>query len=383
MAIKLPQQGFVFWPVGTGDSTTIVVQDKVIVQVDLHHLEVSEDQEDLRADVVDRLIELLPKRDGKPYLSVFVLTHPDKDHCLGFIDLLSKATIGEIWFSPRIFREFHKDLCGDAQSFRKEAKRRVKATINAGNEPGSGDRVRIVGYDELLQDEDYKGFPTTCLTVPGNEVHRLDGAEYRNIFRAFIHAPFKEHADGERNDTSIGMQVTLRNGESEGRALLLGDHCYPTVKKIFERSSDEDLLYNVLLAPHHCSKSVMHWRDEGAQEEELKQDMVDALEASADAPAYIIASSESIPISNKPGDNPPHAKAKRQYEVIALDGFFCTQEHPSAADPEPIIFAVTAEGFEYQASSSEKAPSRTSLSDAAAKARGADEPPTSRVGFGS
>ena len=383
MAIKLPKQGFVFWPVGTGDSTTIVVQDKVIVQVDLHHLEASEDQEDLRADVVDRLIELLPKRDGKPYLSVFVLTHPDKDHCLGFVDLLSRVTIGEIWFSPRIFREFHKDLCNDAQSFRKEAKRRVKTTINAGNEPGPGDRVRIVGYDELLQDEDYEGFPTTCLTVPGNEVHRLDGAEYRDVFRAFIHAPFKEHADGERNDTSVGMQVTLRNGEGEGRALLLGDHCYPTVKKIFERSKDEDLLYNVLLAPHHCSKSVMHWRDEGAEEEELKQDMVDALEGAADAPAYIIASSEAIPTSNKPGDNPPHAKAKRRYEDIAPDSFFCTQEHPSAAAPEPIIFAVTREGFEYQALSVEATQSRTSLSDAAAKARGANEPPSARVGFGS
>lgn len=382
MAIVLPQQGFVFWPVGTGDSTTIAVQDGVIFQVDLHHLESSEDEDDLRTNVVDRLIELLPKRNGKPYLSVFVLTHPDKDHCLGFADLLSRATIGEIWFSPRIFREFHKDLCDDAQAFRKEAKRRVKATIGAGSEAVSGDRVRIVGYDELLQDEDYKGFPTTCLTVPGHEVHRLDGAEYKDVFRAFIHAPFKEHADGERNDTSIGMQITLRNGEGVGRALLLGDHCYPTVKKIFERSSDDDLLYNVLLAPHHCSKSVMHWQDEGASEEELKQDMVDALENAADAPAYIVASSEIIPASNKPGDNPPHAKAKQQYEKIAPDDFLCTQEHPDAAAPEPIIFAVTPEGFKYQAASDEKAQSKPSLSEAAAKARGTSEPPKVRVGFG-
>ena len=46
MAIALPQQGFVFWPVGTGDSTTITVQDGVIFQVDLHHLESSEDEDD-------------------------------------------------------------------------------------------------------------------------------------------------------------------------------------------------------------------------------------------------------------------------------------------------------------------------------------------------
>ena len=60
---------------------------------------------------------LLPEDDGKPSLAVFVLTHPDEDHCLGFKDLLKRVKIGEIWFTPRVFREYSKDLSDDAKAF--------------------------------------------------------------------------------------------------------------------------------------------------------------------------------------------------------------------------------------------------------------------------
>src|SRR5262245_8065528 len=112
--MKLPKLGFVFWPVGCGDSTTIVIAPDVIMQVDLHHLECSDDDADPRVPVLDRLVPLLPKRNGKPYLAVFVLTHPDKDHCLGFKEFLKRVTIGELWFSPRVFWEHKGDLWEDA-----------------------------------------------------------------------------------------------------------------------------------------------------------------------------------------------------------------------------------------------------------------------------
>ena len=36
MSLELPESGFVYWPVGTGDSTTVVIDSKeVVVQVDL------------------------------------------------------------------------------------------------------------------------------------------------------------------------------------------------------------------------------------------------------------------------------------------------------------------------------------------------------------
>ena len=101
MAFELPGRGLVFWPVGNGDSTTILVDSETCLQVDLNHMEKSEDDDDASWAVVDELVERLPKVNGRPYLAAFALTHPDQDHCRGFAELLDKVDIGELWFTPR------------------------------------------------------------------------------------------------------------------------------------------------------------------------------------------------------------------------------------------------------------------------------------------
>jgi hypothetical protein len=382
MGFKLPKQGLVFWPVGSGDSTTIAVWSTVILQLDLHHLDGAGKRDDPHTPIVDRLVELLPKRGNKPYLAVFILTHPDMDHCLGFRELLKKVTIGELWFSPRIFWEYKKDLCDDAKAFLAEAKRRVAKTIGEHGNVDSGDRVRIIGYSDLLQEDEYDGFPKDRLTVPGNWVCELDGANYSQVFRAFIHAPFKDDSTGERNETSIAMQVTLLNpeagGKSWGRVLLFGDLSYPTIRRIFDISKAEQLAWDILLAPHHCSKSVMYWQGPGEEDERLKQDILDDIQKAAGRIGYIIASCEPIPASNAKGDNPPHAKAKARYEEIVPDEFICTQEHGGTASPQPVVFVLGANGFEYQKPSA----TAKSIPEAIAAARGSAEPPQTRVGFG-
>ncbi|MGJ5671951.1 hypothetical protein QLG13_29355 (plasmid) [Rhodococcus aetherivorans] len=150
----LPDRGAVFWPVGTGDSSTIVLDDEIVMQVDLHALAMAQDDDTPHVPVVDRLVEALPVVDGVPYLAVFALTHADMDHCLGFEDLLSRVRIGELWATPRMWREFaDKDApnpCPDAKAFQEESERRVAATkkaIGAGEEPDSGDRILVIGYD--------------------------------------------------------------------------------------------------------------------------------------------------------------------------------------------------------------------------------------------
>ena len=128
MAIKPPDRGFIFWPVGTGDSTTIRVADTVYLQLDLRHMAKAENDDDPAWPVIDELIDILPKLSGTPYLSVFALTHPDLDHCQGFEELNDRVIISELWMSPRTFREIreNEDLCDDAQAFHDEAMRRVK-----------------------------------------------------------------------------------------------------------------------------------------------------------------------------------------------------------------------------------------------------------------
>ena len=372
MAFELPGRGLVFWPVGNGDSTTIVIDTETCLQVDLNHFEKSEDNDDASWAVVDELVERLPKVNGRPYLAVFALTHPDQDHCRGFAELLDKVDIGELWFTPRVFREYNKDLCDDAEVFKKEAKRRVKKTVEAKGDPGAGNRIRIFGYSELLEDDDFKDFPEDRLTVPGNELTVIDEKDVSDEFRAFVHAPFKDDDAGERNDTSLGMQITLYHGAQKLRALLLGDLSYPIIKRIFEVSEEDDLAWNVLLAPHHCSKAAMYWKDKGEEDEKLKKHIVEEMDEASLEPNRVVSSSNPVPSSNKAGDNPPHAKAKTQYETIT-ESFLCTmdQGEPIVAeiDDKKVVFAGVATAA-------------ITASQAADEAQGSNETPQSAHTYG-
>ena len=305
-------------------------------------------------------------------LAAFALTHPDQDHCRGFARLLSEVSIGELWFTPRVFREYKKDLCDDAEEFKKEAERRIKKTIEVNGDPGAGNRVRIFGYSELLKDETFKDFPDDRLTVPGNELNFIDEIDVSDKFRAFVHAPFKDDDAGDRNDTSLGMQIMLYDGNEELRALLLGDLSYPIIKRIFEVSNSDDLAWNVLLAPHHCSKAVMYWKDAGDEEEKLKQHIVDEMDEASLDPNRVVSSSNPVPSSNETGDNPPHAKAKTQYETIT-DSFLCTmdQDTPIVAELEDgtVVFKGAATAA-------------ISASQASDEARGSNEPPKSAHTYG-
>ena len=256
--------------------------------------------------------------------------------------------------------------------------RRVKATIAAGGDPGSGDRIRIIGYDDLLEEPEFDGFPKDLLSIPGASITMVDGEDQSDTFTAFVHAPYKDDSYGERNDCSLAFQISLFNGEGIGRAMLMGDLKYPIVRRIFDLSEDEALEWNVLLAPHHCSKSVMYWQDDGEDEETLKADMVTDLGNRALAPGFVVSSSKPIPAANEPGDNPPHAKAKEQYELIVPDEFLCTHQHKDEENPEPIIFEVTEGGFAYVGDRKD-----TESMSAALKASGVGAPTAkTAVGFG-
>lgn len=404
MAFKLPSSGYVFWPVGTGDSTTICVDDDTVIQVDLHNLVAADDDDDPRTPIVEQLVKLLPKRDGKPYLALFVLTHPDKDHCQGFKELREQVSIGEIWFASRIFRENSSELCDDAKDFRKEAKRRVKKTIKNDGDAESGDRVRIIGYSDLLEEDDYKGFPEDRMSIPGDTVEDVDGEDRSELFSAFIHSPFKDDdTASERNETSVGLRVKLLHPDADnsdeaamGLALLLGDLSYPTLRRVWDESESHDnkdkLDYDLFLSPHQCSKSAMYDKNDDG-DEELKQDILDDMEASGRDGAYIVASSDPIPSSNKKGDNPPHALAKARYEeIVQAEHFLCTGEHTDEENPLPIVFEMTDEGLRYVddvAEDDDDADSReasackaTAFASAVQSGSGRPAPPTERVGFG-
>lgn len=350
----LPARGVVFWPVGTGDSTTVVIDETVVMQVDLHDLAKADSEDNPEVAVVDRLVEALPVVDGMPYLATFVLTHADKDHCLGFKDLLSQVRIGELWSTPRLWREYADDnapeLCPDAVAFREESERRIEVTRAAagvGSRPGSGDRIRVVGYDDDHGTHAYDDLPDECLAYPGQSLTVLDGHERAGVFEAFIHAPFREDAAAARNETSLSMQVTLTDETGvDGKVLLFGDLAHDTIMKIFSYSEyyqrTQYLEWDLLLAPHHCSKYVMYAKDaDGA--DVLQQDVLDAFERHARLGGSIVASSGTFPTVDVAGLNPPHRMAADRYAEIA-DEVICTMSWVDETAPSPVVFGVDADG---------------------------------------
>jgi beta-lactamase superfamily II metal-dependent hydrolase len=351
-ANSVPQRGIMFWPVGSGDSTTIVVDDEHIIQVDLRDMAQADLDGAVVTPVVDELAACLPERAGRPYLSVFALTHADEDHCRGFADLMEAVTIGELWATPRLWREYQDSdavICDDARAFQVEAERRVRATREAtarGERPKSGDRILVVGYDSDREQHAYADLPDEYLTGPGHVVTSLDGEDVSSMFEAFIHAPFAGDCAAARNETSLALQVTLRDAAGpDARILLFGDLAHDTIMKIFtysERHAREDrLAWDVLLAPHHCSKYVMY------RDDELQQDVLDAFERHARDNSIIVASSKPVPGRNDAGDNPPHAKAKARYlQILESEShFICTQEWPDADRPSPVVFGLSADGL--------------------------------------
>ena len=388
MSIELPKQGFVFWPVGTGDSTTIAIREgDITMQIDLRHMDKSEEDYDSHCAVVDELEEILPEKDGKPYLSVFALTHPDEDHIKGFAELLKRVSIGEIWLTPRIFTEYKKDLCDDAKKFKEEALRRRDITIENDGDVEAGDRVRIIGHDEIFEEDEYKDFPEKWRTYPGNTITMVDEEDIEGIFEAFVHAPFKEDSAAERNNTSLSLHITLKDADSLAKAFFFGDREYPTIKKIFDRTKEKEnteyLEWDVMLTAHHCSKKVMYWKDEGDEEEKFKKDIMDDFEEYQNDDAYLIASCEND-FSDEEGKNPPHQIARKRYEEIIDSGhFICTQDHPDEDHPEPVIFELTSDGLSYNESKEKKSRNESSaLAAAVGRARGQDELPSEKVGFG-
>ena len=361
---RLPSQGFIFWPVGTGDSTTVVVRNDdtntdVVLQIDLHDLHEGDGKADDRyTPMVERLAELLPQRDGRRYLSTFILTHPDKDHILGFEDLLDAVDIDEIWHTPRIFQEYQgegaAEPCPDAKAFQEEVDRRREVTTKLkGEDVPRGDRVRIIGHDSLFGEEPYKGFPENWRHKPGHKLEVLDGEDLSDRFTAFVLAPFKNTCEADQNNSSLALHVKLTspNGDHALQGLFFGDLSYDTLKRIVEKTreleNDEHLAWHTLLAPHHVSKTIMYKRVEGEDALQKDPEILKEFEKDQLDPAYIIASAEP-PFQTEDGKNPPHKKARSRYEeIVEADRFLCTHEHGDEDSPERIEFALSDDGLSY------------------------------------
>src|SRR5690625_5073026 len=73
-----------FFPVDNGDMTLIELESGRTILIDTKIRAAADDDEDPTRDVASDLRKRLKKDDkGRRYVDVFLLSHPDQDHCCG------------------------------------------------------------------------------------------------------------------------------------------------------------------------------------------------------------------------------------------------------------------------------------------------------------
>lgn len=346
-----------YYPVENGDTSLITLSDetKILIDINITNDSTNEDEEE-RYDVLrDLLDNELKKSNKKPYVDVFILTHPDNDHCRGYEKYFFQGNpndysdkdkeaeliiINELWYTPRVFEVYTNELNSDAKIFKKEAKRRMdlyKEDPDIANT--NGNRIRIIGYTD---NKDLIGLEDR-IVVPGNLINEFN-EDYKDDFAMFIHAPFKDTIDGDdANETSIVFQAKF-DVDSEKNACLAfwgGDAGWRIWEQILDKSDDEDLNWDLFLAPHHCSWTFFNETTEEGKKEP-KQTSVDILKKKRSGNPKVIVSSQKI-IKDEP--NPPSFEAKSQYIKEVKDkNFHVTATHTNTKPPEPIEFEIKSTG---------------------------------------
>ena len=277
-----------YYPVGNADCTLIKLDNGMTILVDCQILSDLTDGNgkqvmfDVKADV---LKELKKDRLGRPYVDLFISTHPHDDHCKGFAGNFycgdvsdydknknkDEIIVKELWITPR---GLNNNLSAPAEDIRKEAKRRRKLYDDDVDFQGSeGNYLRIIGYDKD------KEFDNRYCYVPGKLVTTVH-EESLSWLDIFIHAPFKEDVEtskkyDDKNATSVVVQFGFKiNGYTEykSRVLMGGDAEHEIWQHILDNNTDEEKLqWNIFLAPHHFSWSFFNESDNKAKQQYIKK----------------------------------------------------------------------------------------------------------------
>lgn len=351
-----------FFPVDNGDMTLITLESGRKILIDCKIRVAADDEDDDTPDVAKFLRDRLDRdAKGRPYVDVFLLSHPDQDHCSGIdthfhLGKLSdypkkgdKIVIREMWSSPLVFRR--KDRCGtlcpDAEAWRAEARRRVQA-FRDGKGAEEGNRILVLG-----EDIDHKTDGLDDIMISLGEVITAVAGEDDGTLTAVLLGPLSPHKEETeeellaKNRSSVIMQFTIAADKKADACLFLcgGDAEVAIWERQWKRNAKTGHLnYDVLLTPHHCSwhsLSYDSWSELG-EKASVSQNARSALAQGREG-AILVASSCAI----KDNDiDPPCIRAKREYVSIAkaTDGSFEGVAEYLAANPKDEVLLIEIAG---------------------------------------
>lgn len=356
-----------FFPVGNGDMTLITLYDDTTILIDMNIRSAADTPDNGICDVAAELRKRL-KTDGndRPYVDVFVQSHPDKDHCTGLMNHFhlgcpedyndtpqegeeKKILIREIWSSPMVFRRASKNhtLSDDAKAFNTEAKRRVNLYKGlSGIGITDGNRILLIGEDE--NPDKTKGLEG-IIVKEGQTFNVINGNLSLAAWMRVL-APFpKQDEAGEieltKNHSSVIIQYHIASDAANSQACVFltgGDAEVAIWNKLWEKYKSDTgcLTYDLLLAPHHCSWHVLSYDSRSKCENpQVDADAKSAL-SQANEGAFIVSSSQAI----KDDDTDPPCHAAKQEYLTITKNFICTGEHPTEKTHEPLEFTIAADG---------------------------------------
>ncbi len=348
-----------FFPLGNADALRIDLANGHKILVDYADTCNPDDEDDLRCDLPQILSDDLLRAERNHYDAVCI-THSDIDHCKGFGEFFwlehakayqdrSRVRIKELWVPAAAVLE--KNLEGDARLVRAEAQHRLK----------KGKGIRIFSRPERLKkwmennDIDYDSRKHLIVDagqlVPGYLKENTEQAEF------FVHSPFIRHLDEEneidRNEASIVMQVTFREGGQDFHLLLGSDADYECISDIVkvtqEHGNENRLLWDIMKLPHHCSYLSLG-PERGTDETKAVDEVKWLFETQGQSGGIIVSTSWPIPEKGSKEDKsnqPPHRQAANYHRRITGDiggQFTVTMEEPSKSEPKPFSYEITSRG---------------------------------------
>jgi hypothetical protein len=359
----------IFYPVGNGDTSQIILENGKRLLFDFRHLACSEEEERPEIDLSKRLKDELATAKKKSF-DVVAFTHGDDDHICGstdFFELLHSSTyqgegripIDQLWVpAGMILEEGTKDdRDKEVIVWRQEARYRLR----------KGKGIRVFSKPDKLKEWLEANDLTVesrrhLITDAGKLVPEFtlddDGVEF------FCHSPFIKHCDdGDiiRNKSALVLNVRFKAGEQTFDYLAIGDSESDVLEDIVTatkaHNNADRLAWDLHNIPHHCSFRALNKDDKGQEETVPVKGVKDLLLRGREG-AYLVSSSNPIDHDDEAHDQllPPHIQAKRCYVTylnkVSGNKFLVTMEEPTRKKPEPIVFEIASDGIKRGSKSS-------------------------------
>ncbi|MCW7503889.1 hypothetical protein [Leptospira paudalimensis] len=352
----------IFYPVGNGDTSQIILDNKKRILMDFRHIKKSEEENggpeiNLKKALGKELADA-----NRDYFDVVAFTHGDEDHIKNSTEFfeLSHASkyqgegrikINTLWVPASMILEQapSENQSDEFVIWRQEARYRLKKGegIRVFSKP---DRLKEWLKENDLSIDDRKHLITDAGQLVPDFSLDSDGIEF------FCHSPFVKHVDENeefRNEASLIFNIRIKIGAEIYDYLAIGDSKWDILEDIVtksqKRKNEDRLKWDIFNVPHHSSYLALS--DEKGKEITYPKDKIEELLLYGKEGSFLISSSHAIPDNKDAYEQiqPPHIQAKKCYEkyLNKVKGcmFLVTMEESDTSNPQPIKFIIDEAGI--------------------------------------